>query len=60
MAAGLYPRVNGDAVVGRCLRGLVGWGRLGLCCFGMGIPLKAGVIGGFRLLVGVEYCWVHL
>ena len=60
VAVGVKPRLNGDAMVIRRCRRLVGRGRFGLRCFGMGIPLKVGVIGGLSLLVGAEYLWVRL
>ena len=52
--------MNGDAVVVCHWCTLAGGGRFGLGCFVMGISLKAGVIGGFSLLVGAEYLWVRL
>ena len=60
VAAGLYPRVNRDVMVARCCHWLAGGGRLGLLCFGMGIPLKGGVTGGLSILGGAEYRWVRL
>ena len=60
VAAGLYPCVNGDAVLARCCCLVAGRERLGLVWFGMGIPWKAGVTGGQSVLGGAEYCCVRL
>ena len=39
-----------DDVVVRHWHILVGVGRVGLCCLGMGVPWKAGVIDGVSLV----------
>ena len=59
-SAGLYPRVNRDAVVNHCCRLVGGVGQTGLGCFGMGIPWKDGGTSGLRILGGAEYRYVRL
>ena len=62
VAAGLYPRVNGEAVTGRRRRssGDVGAGQFGLDYFGMGMPWKGGVTGWLSSFGCLEYSCIYL